>query len=215
MGRKNKPFNRDETPKLPFRKVFLIATEGKTEGKYLSKLNERFGDIARFEIIPIPPIEKDGSSSPKGVLNRLNKEKKNSNKNYKDNDCWLFLDVDRWDKTGEVGRCGKLQEVITLCEGKNNYNIAISNPCFEVWLCMHQNNFDEKRANKKCTPQECKDCFGALRKEIGDTDYETLLSNLQSAVENARRLENNHKIPDKPGSSVYKLVEELQIDNNS
>ena len=46
-----------------------------------------------------------------------------------------MLDVDRW---GDA----KLSEIGRLCHQKG-YALAVSNPCFELWLLLHLRSLDE------------------------------------------------------------------------
>ena len=51
----------------------------------------------------------------------------------KDDELWVMIDVDRWNKS-------TLQEIAKEARQKG-YRLAISNPCFELWLLLHFRDF--------------------------------------------------------------------------
>ena len=109
-------------------KLFIVATEGKeTEKQYFRMFNS-----TRIKVEILATTE-DGKSSPEYVLERLDIFKKQYDLN-EDDMLWLVSDVDRWgDK--------KLSDVCSQAR-QRGYNLAISNPCFEVWLTLHFENIN-------------------------------------------------------------------------
>ena len=53
-------------------------------------------------------------------------------------EVWFVIDTDRWGT--------KINEIREMCSVKNNWFIAQSNPCFEVWLYYH---FKEEKITEK------------------------------------------------------------------
>jgi hypothetical protein len=111
-------------------RLIVIATEGtKTEPKY-------FHDLAhsskyRNSKVHVEVIKRDeSSSSPRAVLRELDKFKSDFNLSETD-ELWLVFDIDRW---GE-----QVSEVAQECIQKK-YHLAISNPCFELWLLLHHSD---------------------------------------------------------------------------
>lgn len=124
MGRKRKDLARPEThwSKKP---LYVIATEGEVTEKVY------FNGLFRRKNIRMPILStQKGNSSPDRVLRRLS-EYKNEH-NAAPEELWLVIDRDYWDKK-------KLEKIKKDCESKN-YNLIISNPCFELWLLLHQKN---------------------------------------------------------------------------
>ena len=129
MSKHNRSFRR-ASQKREFEKIYVVATEGeKTEKIYF----ESFNGIEfrkRIQIKTLPT--RGGQSSPNAVVKRLRTYDKKAGLKPKD-ELWIVIDDD--------GRPEEqLQAVVNECKSKNNYFHAISNPCFELWLLLHQEN---------------------------------------------------------------------------
>ena len=173
-------------------RLFIIATEGQeTEKQYFSL----FGS-PRIKVVVLPTL--DNRSAPDYVLQRL----KDFSQKYYLNDedmLWLVLDVDRW----------KDKKLNLVCrEAKQNgYHLAISNPCFEVWLWLH---LDELVTEAKT----CKDFEQQIRMRLGSYNKSNLelsvyRSNIADAIERAQTLhpDSQHYWPPEQGTHVYRVVE--------
>ena len=55
-----------------------------------------------------------------------------------DDQFWLCIDKDHW---AEPGHIANLRVVLQHCKQKG-YRVAISNPCFELWLLLHIEEVD-------------------------------------------------------------------------
>lgn len=120
-SRKKRPLNRT-IPYLRDAKLIIIATEGEeTEKQYFSMFHS-----TRVQVKVLPTT--DSKSSPEYVLKRL-KEFKDEYELDDDDELWLMVDVDRW-------RSKKLSAIAKESK-KNQFKLAISNPCFECWLYLH------------------------------------------------------------------------------
>jgi RloB-like protein len=120
--------NRNYKKGAPHRdsRLFIIVAEGEREDEYFSYFNEQNQRI-RIKIVP----REGQSSAPKYFLNRLSKFQEEGLWNPQDNDAlWFVLDVDSWQRE-------QIQVLIDACERDKTWNIAISNPYFEVWLLYH------------------------------------------------------------------------------
>jgi hypothetical protein len=107
-------------------RLFVIVAEGEREDEYFSYFHEQNRRIT-IKIVP----RDEQISAPKYFLNRLAKFQETEEWNPKDNDAlWFVLDVDKWKRE-------HIQELIEACETDKTWHIAISNPCFEVWLLYH------------------------------------------------------------------------------
>ncbi len=177
-------------------RLFIIATEGAvTEEKY-------FGMFGSSRIqVKVLPTGSDNQSLPDRVLDRLNSFTEEFDL-HEDDMLWLVLDVDRWgdEKLSLVCREAK----------QKNYYLAISNPCFAVWLCLH---CDELNSEDKT----CKQFKARLRKILGsynrsNLDLSQYASNLSIAVERAKTLHPDlqQNWPPTIGTHVYRLVEILR-----
>jgi RloB-like protein len=189
------PTNRNYKKGAPHRdsRLFVIVAEGEREDEYFSFFHEK-NQRVRIQIVP----REGNASAPKHFLERLSKFQEEGSWIPKENDTlWFVLDVDRWKKA-------QINELISACEQDKNWNIAISNPCFEVWLLYHVlDNLDGLSNNLK----------NELRNKAGGSGYspETFCVNIATAIENAKQNDLNpkHLFPDKKQTKIYLLAEQL------
>jgi len=134
MSKIRKPFIR----RTGFRdaKLIVIASEGqKTEKMYFNDLKDEYARSS----LHVEVLERFVSaSSPSHVLACLNKFK-TKYRLRRDDELWMVIDIDRWTEQN-------LSDVAGKCRDKG-FLIAVSNPCFELWLllhldCMSSNNLD-------------------------------------------------------------------------
>lgn len=176
-------------------KLFIIATEDEYAPKqYFGMFGSRKVQIKILETL-------DGKSAPQYVLDRLDKFKETHGLNEED-ELWLLLDVDRWDKpTQLMAVCPEARQ--------KGYQLAISNPCFEIWLSLHFTDLNLK--DKTCEHFEKR-----IRKILGsynkcNLDIALYKPKVQDALDRARNLDLNPNAywPSTLGSHVYKLVESI------
>ncbi|MFM7599936.1 MAG: RloB family protein [Pseudanabaena sp.] len=177
-------------------KLFVIATERKdTEKQYF----EMFG--SRKVKVEILATGDDNKSAPEYVLERLDKFKDLYDFDEED-EFWLVLDVDRWIKKDQL---------IAVCRQakQKGYQLAISNPCFEIWLCLHFGDLHPE--NKTCKH------FGARLKAIlggynkSNLDVAVYKPNVIDAIARSQSLDLNlnEYWTSQLGTRVYKLVESI------
>ena len=105
----------------------------------------------------------------------------------------------------------KRDQLIAVCPQarQKGYQLAISNPCFEIWLCLHFGDLlPEDRT--------CKDFEIRLRNILGSYNKSNLdvlayTPNVKSAIERSRNLDLNiqESWTSQLGTRVYKLVESI------
>lgn len=180
---------------------YIISFEGrKTEPNYFAEVEK----LSRFNIIPIHPTELHGDSSPKGVMNRLELKIEElqdvETKKIHNAEVWLVVDVDQWMAHGQ------LDHLIAQCHGKQ-WNFAISNPCFEVWLYFHFELIpDSDLETLKCS--ELKTKVKAFKNQADFRDYTSLIP---IAIQNAESVyvQTDNGIPNKGTTQVHLLIKQL------
>ncbi len=190
---------------------FVIAVEGEeTEYAYFNELiDKQIGKNPRLQVEILPTI--DGASSPVAVLQRLH-EKINVGVYCPEDSFWIVIDKDKWQ--------GKQLGTITRESRKKNYKIAMSYPCFELWLLLHLKDLSKLSAIEIPLlrgKRELKHEIAKIRKSLPHKEnigMHLFLNNnrLMIAIENAKKLNtatNANYILTSHGSSVYHLVEEL------
>ena len=126
----------DEPLKTKLTKI-LVSTEGmRTEPEYFEHLNYLYGAAV------IEPIPRDSKSSPLNVLEAMKQHVK-VNKLGENVILWLVVDID---KHPEI----QFEKIHNWCNENPEYNLAISNPCFELWLILHHENKIKFEDHKVC-----------------------------------------------------------------
>jgi hypothetical protein len=180
-------------------RLFIIATEGKeTEKQYFSLFHS-----TRIKI-EILATGEDNKSAPQYVLDRLD-EFANKYDLTDEDSLWLMVDTDRWIDRHKV----KNFRVVCQEARKKGYYLAISNPCFEVWLYLH---FDELIGEFKL----CKEIEAKIRNKVGsynksNLDLSLYEDKINDAIARAKALDTNPRQYwiKSTGTRVYKIVEVL------
>jgi hypothetical protein len=176
-------------------KLFIVATEGKeTEKQY-------FGMFKSTRIkVEILATTEDGKSSPEYVLERLDTFKERYDLT-EDDMLWLVSDVDRWGDKKLSSVCSQARQ--------RSYNLAISNPCFEVWLTLHFEDINTQ-------DRTCDNFKGRLRIILGsyngsNLDISAYKPKTKDAVNRSKNLHpsSQQDWPPTLGTHVYRLVEIL------
>lgn len=189
------------------KKVFIIATEGeKTEPKYFNDMKYFY----RNSVIHVEVLKRlDSASSPQHIIGQLNQFKSNFDLENHD-ELWLLIDRDNW---GDA----KLSDIAAQCSQKK-YHLALSNPCFEVWLLLHLKDITkypktkiiafEGNKNKELDKEIRRICGSYNKSKLNTKNF---LPNMENAIDRAKKLdiEPDHRWPNTIGTRVYKLAEKI------
>lgn len=173
--------------------IIVVATEGaKTEKNYFEIFKSK-----KVQIHVIP--NKQDRSSPKYILQNLDDYA--AEFQIRDDDqLWLAIDVDRW----------TMKELNDICQQciQKEYNLAISNPCFELWLLYH---FQEMGENYNSCHDVKDDLKPLLNKAVAGTQEALYLDSALDAVQRARDDDEDpdQRWPRPQGSHVYKIIEQV------
>lgn len=116
----------DKIPPWRDATLFLIVCEGeRREVQYFEFFNEL---DSKLKVIPVPSEE--GKSAPNHLQINAEKAVISEVSDGGIYELWVVLDIDSWQEKA-------IHEVQKFCKNKNNWHVAISNPCFEVWLYFH------------------------------------------------------------------------------
>lgn len=176
-------------------RLFVIIAEGEREDSYFSWFNEKNQRIK----VSIIPREQD-KSAPNFFLQRVEKFIEDGGWSPAENDVlWCVLDVDRWSRE-------EIEGLRAACEQHQNWNIAISNPCFEVWLLYHNaaTLIDEN--------ESCARLKQILHEQLSPGGYnvDTVAPLIQTASTNAKNAENNQGyFPDRMKTKIYLLAAQM------
>jgi len=178
------------------KKFFIIATEGEcTEELYFKAFRPSRDAAIQLKVLPT----RKGQSDPKSVLARLKSYVRETGSGASD-EMWLVVDRDHWTEQD-------LDEVAESVVKMPGYFLAVSNPCFELWLVLHR---------RKTSGQNCSQLQDILKQELGAYDksaydVEALKTNVENAIERAEQMDTPAQVPwpHNDGTHVYPLVRKL------
>ena len=131
------------------------------------------------------------NSSPEHVLKQLNNYK-NQYELEADDELWLVVDKDRWTDA-------MLSRVATECTQEVSMHMALSNPCFELWLLLHLEDI------ASLTPEEQKLWMENRRKSKNADPY--------LKVRLRQKMGAYHESSYDAGTRVYQLAESVMNRN--
>jgi hypothetical protein len=187
-------------------RLFFVATEDTCAPKqYFDFLGQ-----TRIHVFVLETPAGEGHSSPEHVVGRLEEARKGYVLN-EDDEYWLLLDTDHWvepnHRKGLMTALGRARQ--------QGFQIAISNPCFDLWLLLHHEDVAPAQVFDGCgeVGKRLRQVLGEFNKRCLKAEYYPA-DKVKEAVRRARSLE---KTPDQPegffpertGTRVYRLVERL------
>ncbi|NVN42536.1 RloB domain-containing protein [Asaia siamensis] len=194
-SRKKRPLDRSNAVRDAV--LVVVATEGAiTEGIYFSLF-----ESTRVQVKVVPTS--GGKSSPDHVYDRLKQYQRDYELGDGD-ELWLAIDKDRWTHRS-------LSTIASRCH-RESIGLALSNPCFEIWLAMHfpsSETFPEIMTSKEAEAL-LKGRFPGYSKS--KFDVHQLSVGKENAITVARSLDAGSRArwPNKTGSRMYKLVESIE-----
>ncbi|HFA49072.1 MAG TPA: RloB domain-containing protein [Bacteroidetes bacterium] len=213
MPRERKGIVQRKSHTLDGRSFFIIASEGsKTERTYFQGLKK----IAKPKI-EIEILERNSTaSSPEHVIQQLDVYVKE----YvlvEGDELWILIDRD-----SQSWSIKQINEIAKCCFQKK-YFLALSNPCFEIWLLLHVKDiseysgeeknkiFENKKINKSRTAieKELLDILGSYNKS--NLDVEAFILHVDIAIKRAKKLDISPgaRWINDLGTRVHLLVEKL------
>lgn len=187
-------------------RLFVIAVEGEPTGAehaYFTELElRRLVDRKRVKLILLPADPARHDSAPGQVLARLDAHCQRHKMREQYDELWLVLDVDAWHS---ATLASVAQDAL-----QRRYRLAVSNPCFELWLLLHET--DELQFLATHEPRQRS---GAMKRRLGELRVKgpqpATLERIWAARARAQRLDDRpaERWPSGTGSHVYKLVDAL------
>ena len=180
----------------------------KDDRRFLIACDDQFAPAQYFDFLAIDRVQvvvvpaKDGKSSANHVLDNLLKSDDGAF-----DERWLVLDVDRYDQGTHLKG---YRETLQMARD-NNVNLALSKPCFELWLLLH--HLDESQVSELT---DCDAVIGALKRHLGHYNKTRLtfgqfpLRSVEGAIERSRRLDRDDSlIPTANTTRVYRLWDSI------
>lgn len=180
----------------------LVCCEGEvTEPSYLNGLKGELRiRLVHIEVVP-------GGSNPKTLVDYAvgkkqeaeRKARREKDDNLKYDEVWCVFDVDVHEHIPEAKQKA----------GANKINLAISNPCFELWLLLH---FRDQRQHieRRQVQSACRAHLPGYDKEV---PFELVFPHHHEAVDRAKALDEWQQEQDRaggnPSTGVYRLTERI------
>lgn len=206
-------------------KLFILSYEGTvTEKKYFQdfRTSKYFNNSGLIEIVPLKRL-KDKGSDPFSVKKLLKEAKKDYGFKITD-EFWLIVDRDDWESIHKLS----FDFLVVECKKETNFYLAMSNPCFEIWLVLHLKDLSEfseeeqtlifenaKIGNKNYIDNVVGQLQGGDRGYNKRPNPNIYLPLTKKAINRAKSIDKlNEDYPKSIGTHLYKLIEKL-IDNES
>src|ERR1700691_157031 len=204
MARNRNDLQRRKPQRQP-KPRFLIVCEGTvTEPRDFNDVRHRERSLIDLQIEP--------GGTPKTLVERaaglqreaIGKARKLRDDNQKYEEVWCVFDIDEHPLIPEAKNQARA----------NGIELAISNPCFELWVLLH---FQDQRAHiGRGKVQHL--CRSHVRNYDKELDYETLRPKYPNALKRAEDLERWHDSRDtvgaNPSTTVYRLVERIKTSSH-
>jgi hypothetical protein len=191
--RKPRPLNRD---KQAFRddRLFIIACDD----TYAPKQYFDFFRIPRIQVHVVPTT--DGTSNAQAVLDRLLQYE-----HQEHDERWLLLDTDHCIQGPHI----KQFRAALQTARQNSVNVALSKPCFELWLLLHHVPETEVTELAGCSAVDARlsDVLGGYNKTRLVAEHYPLTS-VVKACARARRLKESAgggEIPNSNATLVFQI----------
>lgn len=189
------------------RRVLYVAVEGEvTEPDYLDYLNEAFGRELGFRINVVS--RRNGLkplAAVEAVLSRIDDG----------DEAWVLIDRDQHND---------IDQALALAR-KNGVNVALSHPCFELWLLLHFTAFSGAQGGQASIVvkklREASSAFAEFGirgdKSLGPVRFTALRGNEQAATKRAGRLQRDCAhgpcvLPDDHSASCSALARDPSTD---
>jgi hypothetical protein len=195
--------------------AILIVTEGeKTEPDYFNGLRKRFR-LRATEVVVKSSASACGTDPLRLVNHAIElreQRRKDSRKDSRKDKYivaydvvwvvfdaeWIRMDHTRWNDAIQISK-------------SHNINLAVSNPCFEYWLLLHEEFTTQVFLNSaEITRYIRKKYIHDFDKTCISVDY--FVNKLKTAVENVKKCEQcgKNKPFENPSTRVHLLVKEME-----
>jgi len=187
------------------KRQFVLYCEGKnTEPDYFYAL-KAVHLAALIEIEPVPAAGVPWTVAEKAIQHLSNIRRRRRNSFEQNDEVWAVFDRDEH---------SRVYDAMQRCE-KAGVGVALSNPCFEVWLILHfidYNKPDDRHKAQRHLRECCGDYDPKTRKTA---DFSKFMPHILEAEQRAERLcKSRHEegMPNGVSSTtVFKLTRAIRI----
>ncbi len=193
---------RPRSPNRQPRRPVLIVCEGEIETNYFRALKKYARNNLAID------VRSSRGGGHKGVWNEAVKNTGNNKRRGSFDEVWCVFDVESDESDPD---CNSLAETINKCAGRD-FGIALSNPCFNIWLLAHLDQVPRQRVKSDESRRSLEAACGGvvqprnidwIRKRFFDED----LRKVEAAARSPCCLPDLNNIIEKnPSTRVHILV---------
>ena len=182
---------------------FVIFCEGaKTEPAYFNALRKHCSS-ALIEVKPLPAQGVPDTLTKNAVAEAKRLRRKSTDSFEQRDEIWTVFDRDEHPK---------FDEAVQRCES-SGVAVCRSNPCFEVWLILHHEDYDRPDGRHAVQAYCEKVCAGYDRHTSKTPDCSGLLAHVEAAIKRAgdqlARRKNEGNEFGCPSTTVGRLVQAI------
>ena len=194
MPRRPRPLDRDAGVVRDASLIVIASEDTYAVQAYFSRFRPR---RVQFRVLPT----EDGLSAPEHILARLDEFRSEFNLDD-DDQLWYCGDTDHW---VDANHMANLAHVLQKCS-QAKYRVALSNPCFELWLLLHFLDTVPVEMNCHDVCKKLSTDAGGYSKHKGCRAPITA-EMVWRAAERAKRLDDGTKeIPTTPTTRIYLIL---------
>jgi hypothetical protein len=202
---RGRPLRRRVATRRP-RRTFLIFCEGeRTEPEYLNAL-KLLASVREVAAVDLRVQTRNGGSVPRTLVSMaVSARSRAIDEEAEIDEFWCVFDVE-WPRNHPG-----LREAVEQAE-RNSIRVAVSNPCFELWLILHFRDYSAW-LNSRTASRIRRELDGSSDKGLDTTRYMPLIFD---AAQRAVVLEDRHERDDtrfphnNPSSGMHRLLEAIR-----
>ncbi len=179
-----------QTPWRDATLIFVVCEGNQREPNYFRFFHQL---DSRLKLVIIP--SEDGKSAPAHLLGNAKNAVEKHNPDKGTYSLYIVMDTDHWGKR-------QIHQVYEDCSKKPEWDVAISNPCFEVWLYFHREKNLPDNISKTCS--DWKKVVDKIFSGGFNADKHPAL--IQSAIENAKANYSGKGYEPDPGSTQLHIL---------
>ncbi|MGZ3143108.1 RloB family protein [Lentzea chajnantorensis] len=179
MARRENSSRRGRTQSRVSASRVLVVCCGQTEQAYLDGLKRLSKPVTVKAVVKV--------GSPAQLVRHAVKLRQNDRGGF--DEYWCVVDVDDFDIAEAIVEAGEAE-----------ISLAVSNPCFEVWLILHFAGCSASLSSPKAAAEKLRRHLPRYAK--GVLDFTLLAERVDQAVERAKALGAGN-----PSSDMWRLVE--------
>ncbi len=175
-------------------KIYIFCEGSVTEVRYLTEL-ERAQNTVKFEFVQKGAVP--------ATLYQSAKQKTSTISGEVPDRVWLLFDRDDHPQ---------VDQILTECE-RSDIVLGFSNPCFELWLYWHFEDYggmDDRTKLKATLTDNCTDYCGRTKSlRRADRLMASVNDAAQRAFASMTRLENSDAKYGRPTSTMYEIIDDF------